>query len=90
MIYIPHPSNNLELKPPKVWDQQATPCESLHATVTRDHSGTPVMCSFWRPNAEELAAIQAGYPIVLMVYSASHPVVGMTVEHAGITFKEPD
>lgn len=89
MIFIQHPSNNLELKPPTDWDHAATPCESLHATITKDPSGLPVMCSFWRPDAEELAAMQAGYPVVLMVYSNSHPVVAMAVEYAGIRFDEP-
>ena len=90
MIFIQHPSNNLELKAPDDWDQGVVTCETLQATLTKDPSGLPVMCSFWRPDAEELAAMQAGYPVVLMVYSNSHPVVAMAVEYAGISFPETE
>ena len=86
MIFVKHPSNNMELKPPTDWDHSKTVCETLHVTLLKDD---PVICSFWRPDAEELAALQAGYPLVLMVYGHQHPVVSMGVENAGFSFDEP-
>ena len=86
MIFVKHPTNNMELKPPEDWDHTELPCETLHVTLLRDPA---VICSFWRPDAEELAALQAGYPLVLMVYGPAHPVVAMGVENAGFSFGEP-
>lgn len=90
MIFTQHPTNNMELRPPDNWDHNTTPCDTLHVTLTKDAAGLNMMCSFWRPDAEELAALNAGYPIVMMVYSQSHPVVAMGVEHAGIEFPEAE
>lgn len=73
-----HPSNNRVLGAPKNWDQNELPCGALPITDT-EIEGLPVMVSFWRPTAEELALINKGATISLWVYGAVHPPVSVGV-----------
>ena len=53
-----HPSNHDVLgAPPGVAIED---CKALPITRARFEDGTPVVCSFWEPNAAELAALAAG------------------------------
>jgi hypothetical protein len=73
-----HPSNNAVLGAPAEWDQQGMPCSAL--PITRlEVSGQPTLASFWRPEPEELAALNAGGLVMLMVHSNAHPVVSVGV-----------
>jgi len=79
MRYIQHPSNNFVLGAPKGWDQKELPCGALPVT-SLDVEGKPAMVSFWRPDAEELAALNAGGTVALWVYGTTHPVVAVGVD----------
>jgi len=59
MQKIQHPSNNGVLGAPAGWDQGELPCNAL--PITRTHVGDlPAVVSYWRPDAEELAVLNAG------------------------------
>jgi len=73
-----HPSNNQVLGAPAGWDQSALPCDALPITRTTV-DGVDVMCSFWRPDPAELAALQAGGLVVLQVLGKGHPPVAVGV-----------
>lgn len=74
MKFIPHPSNNLVLGAPKDWDQEAIPCGALPVTRTPN-----AFTSYWQPNAEELKAMNAGQPVLLIVFGEIHPPVAIEV-----------
>lgn len=74
-----HPSNNDVLGAPAGWDQDRATCNALPITRT-EMDGIPCMMSFWRPTAEELAALNAGHLVVLCVLGAVHPPVLVAVE----------
>ncbi|KAB8062104.1 hypothetical protein GCN74_03510 [Janthinobacterium sp. FT14W] len=59
MQKIQHPSNNGVLGAPAGWDQAELPCNALPITCT--HVGDlPAVLSYWRLDAGELAALNAG------------------------------
>lgn len=76
MRYVQHPSNNFVLGAPKGWDQKELPCGALPVTRT-EVEGKPVMVSFWRPDAADLAALNRGEAVTLWVYGETHPVVAV-------------
>lgn len=78
MRYIQHPSNNFVLGAPKGWDQKELPCGALPVTRTRVEDQA-CMVSFWKPSAEDLAALNRGEFITLWVYGEGHPVVAVDV-----------
>lgn len=58
------------------WDQAELPCGAL--PITRTHVGDlPAVVSYWRPSAEELAALKAGGIIALWVLGATMPPVSL-------------
>jgi len=79
MNRMQHPSNNAVLGAPAGWDQKEVPCGALPITRT-ECEGLPVVVSFWRPTSEELAALNAGAPVSLMVVGHTMPPVSLTVE----------
>lgn len=78
MNRIQHPSNNAVLGAPAEWDQQDLPCGALPVTRTQV-DGFPVVVSFWRPTAEELAALNAGAALELSVIGHTMPPVSLDV-----------
>ena len=78
MRYTQHPSNNHVFGAPAGWDQKELPCGALPVTRT-EVEGHVVMVSFWKPDAEELAALNRGDAVLLWVYGAVHPVVAVGV-----------
>jgi hypothetical protein len=42
--------------------------------------GKPVMVSFWKPDAADLAILAEGGTVALWVYGEVHPVVAVGVE----------
>jgi hypothetical protein len=78
MRFIQHTSNNGVLGAPPGWDQKELPCGALPITRT-EIDGHAVMVSFWKPDADELAALQAGKAVALLVYGNVHPVVAISV-----------
>jgi hypothetical protein len=79
MNRVQHPSNNAVLGAPSGWDQKELPCSALPITRT-ECEGLPVVVSFWRPTADELAALNAGQVIALAVIGSTMPPVSLSVE----------
>lgn len=75
MNFIAHPSNNRVLGAPPGDND----CADLPVTDTR-MNGTPAVASFWKPSAKELAALNAGKAVVLMVAGRTHPPLFIGVE----------
>lgn len=62
---------------PTNWDEARDgKCETL-PTVFQDGA----YHSFWLPSAEDLTKLNAGIPICLSIFSATHPVVSVHMEH---------
>lgn len=78
MNYVQHPSNNRVLGAPTGWDQNALPCSALPVTDTVQ-DGVAGVASFWRPDADELKALQAGGLVVLNVIGRTMPPVQLLV-----------
>lgn len=69
-----HPSNNRVLGAPQGWDQKELPCGALPITEAQI-DGKPVMYSFWRPDAAELAALNQGGMVALCVFGSDRKSV---------------
>ncbi len=76
-----HPSNNRVLGAPKGWDQGALPCGAL-AITDAVYEGVPHVISFWRPDADELARLNAGGTVALWITGRTMPPVSVAVEPA--------
>ena len=76
-----HASNNRVLGAPVGWDQGELPCGALAITDAMQ-GGVPCVVSFWRPDAAELAALNAGGLIYLSVVGRTMPPMGLGVEPA--------
>lgn len=80
MEIVRHPQTNHSFGAPA--DMQDGSCAALPVVIASDGYGTWAY-SFWKPDAEELAALQAGGAIQLGVRlggdGGSHPVVSMCV-----------
>lgn len=77
-----HPSCNAVLGAPKGWDQQGPlPCSAL-AITRHELDDMPVISSFWRPSAAELAALNTGSMVMVTVVGNTHPplLVQVTAE----------
>jgi hypothetical protein len=74
-----HPSNTRVLAAPAGWDQSGLPIEPLGITDTSIH-GVPCVWSFWKPDAEELAALVAGGSVVLSIVGRTMPPALLLVE----------
>lgn len=79
MNKIQHPSNNAVLGAPKDWDQGQLPCSALPITRT-EVDGMAAVVSYWRPDAEELAMLNAGGSVALHVLGATMPPVMLMVD----------
>lgn len=75
---VNHPSNTRTLQPPAGWDQGGLPVEPLGIT---DQWVEGILCvwSFWRPDAEELAALNAGGYVVLSIVGRTMPPAAVMV-----------
>lgn len=76
---VAHPTNNMQLGAPVDWDQSKGSCEPLGVTLA-EVEGLRCMASYWQPDEAERAALAQGKPVILFVYSLSHPVVALGVE----------
>lgn len=81
MKILTHPLCNTSIGAPT--DMQDGSCETLPVHQMRDNHGQWSV-SFWEPNADELAVLNAGGSIALHVRAVGrqHPVVGMSVQPA--------
>lgn len=64
---------------PRDWDHSKGECEGLPVVDFETEHG-PMMMSAWKPNADDLKALNEGKPILLMIYGRSHPVVSVAVQ----------
>ena len=74
MNFVPHSSNNMLLAAPKGMDN----CAILPATMMIEDNQT-IIASFWKPTAEELAALNANGHVTLYVWGTMHPPVAIGV-----------
>lgn len=76
---------NRVLNPPEGWDPAVHgECDPLyvHAHV-RPNGGGITMTSAWKPDAEELAALAKGHPVLLTVYGVAIPPMAIGVAEDG-------
>lgn len=74
-----HPSNNRVLGAPKGWDQDELPCGAIAVTDT-SVDGVRCVSTFWRPDADELARLNAGECVMLTFVGQTLPPVAVGVE----------
>ncbi|MBT2299247.1 hypothetical protein J7E70_02105 [Variovorax paradoxus] len=68
-----HPSNNRVLGAPPGWNQGGElPCSAL-AITDATQGGMPCVVSFWRPDAAELALLNAGGLVALSIVGGTMP-----------------
>lgn len=75
---VSHPSNTRTLQAPVGWDQSGLPVEPLGIT-DQYVEGVHCVWSFWRPDAEELAALNAGGHVVLSIVGRTMPPAALMV-----------
>lgn len=75
---VNHPSNTRTLGAPAGWDQSTLPVEPLGIT-DQVLEGVPCMWSFWQPDADELAALNAGGAVVLSIVGRNMPPAALMV-----------
>lgn len=81
MNRVQHISNNDVFGAPAGHDQGGLPVSALPVTrVSLD--GRPAIVSYWRPNAEELADLNAGANVALWVLGSQMPAVAVLVDPA--------
>lgn len=73
-----HPSNNRVLGAPKNWDQGELPCSAL-AITDMEFGGQQCVASFWLPRPEELAELNNGGTVVLMIFGQGMPPASVGV-----------
>jgi len=65
-------TNTVFNKPADMTDEQ---CSSIRAFVGNNVENTPVILTAWQPNKEDIEAINAGRPVMLLVTGKSLPPV---------------
>lgn len=76
---ILHPTNTAALGAPNDWDHTQAACDVLPVTRTT-LNGIPSVKSYWKPDADELALLNAGYHVTLYVAGKDMPPVALGVE----------
>ena len=79
MNFFKHPSNNLALSTPEGHDQSNLGIYTLPVTRTTIN-GVQCVQSFWKPDLDELARLNAGTCLVLSVMGHTMPPVALFVE----------
>lgn len=77
-----HPSTNVVFGAPEDAGRAGVDVEPLPATKT-SFDGKPGIVSFWTPDADELAMLNAGGSIALCIMGGIMPVVSLAIEPAG-------
>lgn len=80
MRFVQHSSNNFVLGAPEGYDPRTAPHDvgALPCSRILDN-GVPAFQSFWKPEPEELEALNKGLPVMLTVLGLGHPVVRIEV-----------
>lgn len=89
MNFIQHPSNNLRLGAPEGHDHSKLPVLTLPVTRT-EIEGVTCVQSYWAPDADEMAALVAGAPVVLSIMGSTMPPVMLGVEASAPTPQASD
>ncbi len=79
MNKIQHPSNNDVLGAPAGWNQKDLPVSALPITRA-EVGGQPAVVSYWKPTADELAALNSGGSVALWVIGQTMPPVALEVD----------
>ena len=74
-----HPSNTRVLGAPVGWKQGELPCGAL-AITDSDMNGMPCVVSYWRPDAADLAALNAGGLVAMSIIGQTMPPAALYVE----------
>lgn len=76
MRAVQHHSNTRVLGAPKGWQQGVLPIAALPITDS-NQDGVQTILSFWKPDAEELALLNAGGLVALSVVGLNMPPVAI-------------
>lgn len=74
-----HPTSTRVLGAPQGWSQAELPCNAI-AITDEVHQGIRMVSSYWKPSAEELAALNAGQLVRLVIVGATMPPVAIEVD----------
>lgn len=80
---VRHPTTNIELGKPKDWNEERQgQCMMLPATVSfaQHNEDPPMFETYWEPTPEEIAMLEVGGKVRLVVYGAKHPPVWVDVQ----------
>jgi len=87
MIPIEHPSTNNALGlPPGIEVSEGRQILPQLPITVAEVGGQPAIMSFWTLDPEELKLVNAGKPVILIVYGDHHPLVSVCVEAEGSGF----
>lgn len=78
MMRQQHRSNNDVLRAPA--GMTIEECSALAVTRIQYEDGTPAVASYWLPTGEELARLNEGKPIALVVLGRTHPPLFLAVD----------
>lgn len=80
MKILPHPCATRRFGPPPDWvPEEHGECGVLEIADVVSEGRVAFMESLWRPDADELAALNSGASIVLGIQGRNHPVVYLGV-----------
>lgn len=83
---IVRPANaTRELGVPQEWDTATQGACSPLPVIDYEEGGSPWMLSVWKPDADDLAALNAGHGITLAILGKAHPVVAVGITNVAIT-----
>jgi hypothetical protein len=75
MMAVDFQESNITLgKPSDMTDEQ---CSSIRAQKTVTHDGFPCFLTCWMPSKEDLEALNAGRPLILMTLGEGFPPVSL-------------
>jgi hypothetical protein len=75
MLTVDFPGTNIDLiKPEQMTDEE---CSAARAFVGIDDAGYPFILTAWKPNKEDLDALNAGRPLMLKIIGQQTPPVAM-------------
>lgn len=80
MWFVKHPRCNRPFRAPQGMTEQEV--ATLWVETKRDPQFGIAHTSFWKPDAEDLAKLQAGGTVALTIFGSGHPVLSMAVEDA--------
>lgn len=78
MNAIQHPSNNDVLVAPL--GVTIEDCTALKITRAHYADGTPIVISYWQPDADELARLNAGKPVAITIWGNTHAPIWLGVD----------